>query len=283
MAKKITRVIKLQVPATLTHKGTCVLVATLSKAERILTLEDIWVYENNSLLRSKKYSERWPILEDVFNELNKQPGKLISLGCELQLVVPLSLDEFITAATDKEIEDGTVWEFQPDVPLRRRLVWSATKAHKTTPRQTYDKPLFVGMESYATAKPVPEDFLKKANLIYSKAQMPIHTGRLKPTTQPQPRVHSTTIQMQRCARLILDPRTSLPDSYLLESIDGPIGRICVPKLSQSQEFRKLFETKKELFVDVNWNSNFKKYEVSKIISDTIPLSAGTMFNEHIGA
>ena len=272
---------KIQAPATLTYKGTRVLVATLSKAEKLLTLEDIWVYESNSLLRSKKYSERWPILEDVFNELNKQSNAINHIGCELQLVEPMSLDAFIAAA-EASVEEGTVWEFQPDVPLRRRLVWSSIQDNRATTKKTatvsFDKPLFIGFDS-ATV-PEPSDFLKKANLIYSKSQMPIHTGRLKPTTQPQPRVHSTIIQMQRCARLKLDPRTNLPDSYLLESIDGPIGRICVPKLQQSQEFRKIFATKKEILVDVKWNPTFKKYEVSKILSDTVPLSAGTMFNDH---
>lgn len=276
--------IKLQVPATLTHKGTCVLVATLSKAEKLLTLEDIWVYENNSLLRSKKYSERWPILEEVFNELNKQPDKHISLGCELQLIVPMSFNEFI-AATEMAVEDGTVWEFQPDVPIRRRLVWSMPAAAKPMiqsnaimkSRSIYDKPLFVETSTI----PVVGDLLNKMDLIRSKGQIPIHTGRLKPTTQPQPRIHNTNIQMQRCGKLILDPRTNLPDSYLLESMDGPIGRICVPRLQQSQEIRKEFLTKKQLFVDVKWNSGFKKYEITKILPETTPLSASTMFHEHL--
>ncbi len=265
---------KIPVPATLTHKGICVLVATLSKAEKLLTLEDIWVHENNSLLRAKKYSDRWPILEDVFNELNKKSG---GWGGEMQLVEPMSLDDFISAASG-EAEDGTVWEFQPDVPLRRRLVWQVSSSSETTTKRKpniYDKPLFIGTESVAN------EILKKMDLTRSKGQIPVHTGRLKPTTQPQPRVHSTTIQMQRCARLIMDPRTSLPDSYLLESIDGPIGRICVPKLQQSQEFRKIFASKKEILVDVKWNSNFKKYEVTKVLSDNVPLSANTMFNEHL--
>ena len=75
--------LRLQVPATLTHKGTCILIATISKVEKILTIEDVWTYEGRHLLREKKYSERWPILESIFESLNKQQ---YFLGADLQLI-----------------------------------------------------------------------------------------------------------------------------------------------------------------------------------------------------
>ena len=273
--------IKLQVPATLTHKGPSILIATLSKVEKLLTVEDIWVHEGNKLLRSKKYSERWPILEQVYGELNKQQ---YFLEAELRLVEPMSLDAFLTVCEGR-VEDGTVWEFQPDVPLRRRLVWmlpGRSGIRSDIPMMSRRE------EAFKTAArlgggddAIANEILTSMDLKRSKAQMPVHTARIKPTTQPQPRIHTTKVEMQRCAKLVIDTKNKLPDTYYLE-VDGDqrLGMICVPRLAQSQQLAKAFMTNKELFVDVLWNPTFKKYEVLKILPANTPLSPLTMFHEH---
>ncbi len=280
--------LKLQVPATLTHKGPSILIATLSKAEKLLTIEDIWVHEGNKLLKTKKYSERWPILEQVYNELNKQQ---YFLEAEMRLIEPMSLDEFLKVC-DERLEDGTVWEFQPDVPLRRRLVWMMPGRSGIRS----DIPMLSRREeAFKTAArlgggddAIANEILTSMDLKRSKAQMPIHTARVKPTTQPQPRIHAIKIDMQRCAKLVVDPKNKLPDTYFLEvnGVDHQpqrIGMICVPRMTQSQQLSKAFTTNKELFVDVIWNPTFKKYEVLKILPADTPLSPLTMFHEHLAA
>ncbi len=274
--------IKLQVPATLTHKGPSILIVTLSKVEKLLTVEDIWVHEGNKLLKTKKYSERWPILEQVYSELNKQQ---MFLDVELRLIEPMSLDTFLKVC-DERIEDGTVWEFQPDVPLRRRLVWmlpGRSGIRSEIPMMSRRE------EAFKTAArlgggddAIANEILTSMDLKRSKAQMPVHTGKTKPTTQPQPRIHAVKIDMQRCAKLVVDAKNKLPDTYFLE-VDGGqrIGMICVPRLAQSQQLSKAFTTNKELFVDVIWNPTFKKYEVLKILPADTPLSPISMFYEHL--
>lgn len=273
--------LKLQVPATLTHKGSCLLIATVSKVEKLLTMEDVWTFENENLLRGKKYSERWPILEQIFEQLNKQQ---YFLGADLRLVEPLSFDQFIANASSEE--QGTVWEFQPDVPLRRRLVWMILGKQGI---RSEIPGLRLQDDVYKTAQrlggaddAVANEILTNLQLKRSRAQMPTHTARIKPTTQPQQRIHKTTIDMQRCARLIPDKTTNLPDSYILEA-EGEVilGRICVPRLAQSQELRKKFysEGASELLVDVLWNATFKKYEVLKILPSRSLLSPASMFYE----
>ncbi len=273
--------IKLQVPATLTFKGSCILVATLSRAERILTLEDVWAYEGRGLLRDKKYSERWPILENIFKDLNRQQ---YFLGADLQLVEPMSLTDFIERA-EEQTEDGTVWEFQPDVPIRRRLVWmipGSKGIRSDIPMLRRDEAAFkVAARLGGSADDrVANEILTSMELKRSNVSMPQHVARIKPTTQPQPRIHTLTVETQRCAKLAIDTKTTLPDSYNLYS-DGDqiIGRLCIPRMAQSHELRRLFESKKEARVDVKWNTTFKKYEVLRVLPDDIPLSPATMFHE----
>ncbi len=273
--------LKLQVPATLTHKGTCILVATISKVEKIMTIEDVWTYEGRHLLRDKKYSERWPILETIFSALNKQQ---YFLGADLRLIEPLSFDEFIETADTEE--QGTVWEFQPDVPLRRRLVWMIPGKQGI---RSEIPGLRLQDDVYKTAQrlggaddAIANEILTNLQLKRSRSQMPVHTARIKPTTQPQPRIHKTTIDMQRCALLRPDKTTNLPDSYILEAGENVVlGRICVPRLAQSQELKKKFTVDgiKQLHVDVLWNATFKKYEVLKILPSHSLLSPASMFHE----
>jgi hypothetical protein len=273
--------IKLQVPATLTHKGTCILVATMSRVERLLTVEDIWAFEGTNLLKTCGYSERWPILEKVFYELNRQQ---YFLGADLQLIEPLSFNQFIETISDRP-EDGSVWEFQPDVPLRRRLVWMLGSARSTASiGQNPAKDSFKTAQRVSVGQSADDEIADKIltnmQLQRSRGQIPTHVGALKPTTQPQPRIHKLTIEMQRCALLKPDKSTAMPDSYQLEADGGAkLGRICVPRLQQSHELKKAFTTCDELRVDVKWNTTFKKYEVSKILPAGTPLSPVTVFSD----
>ncbi len=273
--------LKIQVPATLTHKGTCILVVTISKVEKLVTFEDVWTYEGRHILREKKYSERWPTLELIYNQLNKQQ---YFLGADLRLVEPLSFAQFIEHANSQE--EGTVWEFQPDVPLRRRLVWmipgKAGIRSEIPGLRNQDDVYKTSQRLGGADDSIANEILTSLQLKRSRSQMPAHTARIKPTTQPQPRIHKTTIDMQRCALLRPDKTTNLPDSYILEAEGGVfLGRICVPRLTQSQELKKKFlvDGIKELLVDVLWNTTFKKYEVLKILPSHSLLSPASVFHE----
>ncbi len=273
--------IKLQVPATLTFKGPVLLVATLSRLERLLTIEDIWGYEGKNLLGAEQYSTRWNTLQVVFDALNKQQ---YFLGADLRLVEPLSFEQFL-GRCDEHPDEGTVWEFQPDVPGRRRLVWmipgrggirSAIPAFRKQDANIKTAAT-LGLGDDAIAK----ELLSSMDLKRSEAQMPQHTARLKPTTQPQPKIHTTKFAMQRCALLRRDTATALPDSYILWAADDvELGRICVPRMAQSQELRKAFTTADELYVDVKWNSNFEKFEVAQVLPKNSPLSPADAFAAH---
>lgn len=276
--------IRLQVPATFTHAGSWILVATLSKVERLLTLEDVWVANGQSLLQIKRYSERWAPLGEAFAALSHQQ---YFLGCELRLVEPMSFAAFLESA-DENPEEGTVWEFQPDVPLRRRLVWMIPGKK--------GKQSFIPLLRPAKAAPAIapaalyddtaiNELVQKTPLVQCNGPRPSHKAYTKPTTRPQPRIHVTAIPQLRAARLVRDTQTALPDSYFLYAAgDEQLGRVCVPRLSQSQELRTAFTKEKEtLIVDVKWNETFSKYEVTRILPSDTPLSYREMFHEFGGA
>ncbi len=254
----------LQVPATFTHAGTWILVATLSKAERLLTIEDAWVADGTSLLRSNRYSERWPRVQEAFAAISRQQ---YFLGCELRLVEPMSFAHFLTVC-DEAPEDGTVWEFQPDVPQRRRLVWMIPGRAKNS---------VIPPLKRTVAREAHEAFIP---LIRCAGSAPKHVAHTKPTTQPQPRIQCTYIPQIRIASLKVDKTTNLPDSYWLDAADGQLGRVCVPKMSQSQELRQAFVGGVDrLCVEIAWNERFKKYEVARILPTEQALSPLSVFGE----
>lgn len=283
--------LRLQVPVTFTHAGPWILVATLSKVERLLTLEDVWVAEGQALLQKKRYSERWASLGEAFAALNHQQ---YFLGCELRLVEPMSFTEFLDAA-DENPEEGTVWEFQPDIPLRRRLVWMIPgKKGKQSFIPLLKRPAVANATVVPTAAVAPpalyedttiNELVQRVPLVQCNGPRPSHKAYTKPTTRPQPRIHVTAIPQLRAARLVRDTQTALPDSYFLYAAGGEqLGRVCVPRLAQSQELRSAFTKEKEaLIVDVKWNETFSKYEVVRILDDSTPLSYAEMFHEYTNA
>jgi hypothetical protein len=264
--------LKLQVPATFTHVGVWIIIATLSRTERLLTLEDVWAAGGQSLLQSKSYSERWPKLCEAYVALSAQQ---YFLGCELRLVQPLSLAQFAERAG----EEGTVWEFQPDVPMRRRLVWMIPgKRGETSAIPQLKRPIMTEANIITSSEGVSNTgFIP---LIKCSGPQPKHVAYTKPTTRPQPRIRAPEIAQLHAARLKKDSKTALPDSYLLEAADNfDLGRVCVPTLTSSQQLRQATTGKDTIMVEVRFNSNFKKYEVVRLLDDSIGPSPANTFTE----
>ena len=253
--------LKLQVPATFTHTGPWIVVATLSKTERLLTLEDTWVADGVAMLKDRRYSERWQHTQQAFAALKDHQ---YFLGCELRLVEPMAFSKFLTVC-DEAPADGSVWEFQPDVPMRRRLVWQIPG---TGPRSTIPQLKREVVREDLNAAFIP--------LVRCVGALPKHTARTKFTTQPQPRIHVQQIPQLRVARLSRDP--PMPDSYMLESADGIIGRPCVSRLATSQMLQ-LGSADGPKPVEVAWNSNFKKYEVIRFLPSETVVSSMDTFGE----
>jgi hypothetical protein len=82
------------------------------------------------------------------------------------------------------------------------------------------------------------------------------------------------VQVQICA--LAKPYTAigLPDAYTLESGDGKhIGIAAVSTMALSQQLRGIASAK----VEVVWNEEFNKYQITKLLGSEIPVSGSSFF------
>jgi len=83
------------------------------------------------------------------------------------------------------------------------------------------------------------------------------------------------VQVQICA--LAKPYTAigLPDAYTLEAGDGKlIGIAAVSTMSLSQQLRS---AKAPIKVEVAWNEEFAKYQITRLLSSEVPVSASSFF------
>jgi hypothetical protein len=95
------------------------------------------------------------------------------------------------------------------------------------------------------------------------------TTYIAPTMKRAP-----TVQVQICA--LAKPYTAigLPDAYTLEASDGKnIGIAAVSTMALSQELRSHSSAK----VEVIWNEEFNKYQITKLLPSEIPISGSSFF------
>ncbi len=238
--------LRFQIPFGFTRRGPSVFVATLLRGERRLILEDIWCDAGKSMM-SAPFSARWRALNTAYQSLSAQQ---LYLGMDLVLTKPMSLEEFARTA-----EPGTIWDFQPEAAGRKRLYY-----------------VIPGVRVGPSAGAQSREAAAKAHLSATTPQ--VNKNVLKRTTQ---------FLTVRIAKIKPDPSTTLPDSYVLESGDGHIvGRLCVTRMDQSKELRQKIKEAPDGFpAEVAWHTNFKKYEITKILPADSPLSAADAFHEII--
>jgi hypothetical protein len=84
------------------------------------------------------------------------------------------------------------------------------------------------------------------------------------------------IQVQICALAKPYTKIGLPDAYQLEAGDNSfIGIASIATMALSQQMRSL----KEAHVEVVWNEEFRKYQITKVLSDETPISAASFFRK----
>jgi hypothetical protein len=88
------------------------------------------------------------------------------------------------------------------------------------------------------------------------------------------------ITVQICALAKPATRLGLPDTYMLyHGEGGPIGLAAIAGFKLSQELRSAFEGgASDVRVEVAWNAEFEKYQITKLLGPTIPLSAASFFS-----
>jgi hypothetical protein len=239
--------LRFQIPHGFLNDGYAVFVCTLLRGERRLIFEDIWVHKGQRV-DSQSFSRRWKLLTQCYEEFASQQ---LFLGFDMVIVKPRSLQMF-----SENAEPGTIWDFQPDSTHRKRVYYVVPGAR-------------VGLSAGAQARA-------------AEAQAHI---KLPPTVTKNVLKRTTQILSARFGRLRVDKTTTLPDAYILESADGTnVGRICVTKLAQSQELRAKMGVCPDGFpVEVAWHSDFKKYEIIRLLPADSPLTSTSAFFETQGS
>jgi hypothetical protein len=238
--------LRFQIPFGMLSNGYIALAATLLRGERRLILEDVWVHKGRRT-DSMPFSARWRALCDIYQQITAQQ---LFLGFEVVLTQPCSLQQFLTDA-----EPGTIWDFQPESSNRRRIYYVVPGAR-------------VGPSAGAQAR---------------AAEAAAHI-KLPPTVTKNVLKKTTQLLTARFAKLRPDRSTTLPDAYILESADGTnVGRASVTKLAQSQELKAKTAACPDGFpVEVAWHSEFKKYEILRLLPADSPLTSTSSFFETQG-
>lgn len=96
-------------------EGGAVFAATLHLSDSILWLEDVLVWEGQSIWKTHTFSKRWQILKSWFeNDWTEDPN--LQRGLIIKPRQPLPLSSFLS-------EPGDVWDFIPEDAGRRKLMW----------------------------------------------------------------------------------------------------------------------------------------------------------------
>jgi len=110
-----TFILRMRHSPAIYNNGGSVFAATLNVSDSTLWIEDILVMEGANLWLNQSFSKRWSALKSWFendwsHDANLQRGLIIKPR------QPQPLSSFVT-------EPGDVWEFIPEDPGRRRLMW----------------------------------------------------------------------------------------------------------------------------------------------------------------
>lgn len=223
--------------------GSIVLSATYYSNERNMVIEDVLYYNGKNLWTESLFTKRWPVLKSISQTILKPDSA--SQGFELTIARLESLETWLKRDT---YDDVFMWEFTIDKPSTRRLLWQPVK-------------------------PVAKPEIQQSQV----------NNEVKPKQQQQPTPSIKSKPLQRLIALIeKDTSTTLPDSYILYAADhSQQGSPAVKKLTISLALRSALTSAQSCKVEVNYNENFKKYEVTEIVDNTSSVAAAESFHKRI--
>lgn len=108
-------IFKMILPASLTNRGPCVMLANLLKGESVLQIEDILLYGGRNLWSSKIFNERWSDLLQIWATI---PENQPFLSFKPRLVNPWTLSEWIA-----NYDPSLSYIIQPDIFNKPRWFW----------------------------------------------------------------------------------------------------------------------------------------------------------------
>lgn len=226
--------IPMRISHTLFNQRT-LFIATLNRGEGRLTIDDCWEWKSQ-LLTGKPFSKRWDYVKDFFSADFISDAK-VQRGLRIEPATWYSLSSFsslISTSTQEWIQ----WQPEEATQKRLRIELNVSK--------------FIHEEEQ------------------SGVSEPVATPPLPPTQAHQ----FVNEPKNLTARAVAHPE--MPDTYTLYTAEGhEKGTAAVQKYSLSKVLRNAVAEKeqKEVFVQIEWNSEFEKWEICGIARDATVASS----------
>lgn len=226
------------------YEKTSIFIASLNKFDGLLRLEDAWVISGKSLMLAP-FTKRWGVVCDFFGESYKVDEKL-------QQGLRIETAEFKSLASVKSFSDSSD---SSDIP-------TVFAQGERAPRR-----LRVQMISAPTPKAAYSSSVHATHPIHTpKAAPATHNTVSKPMFVEEEEMNDELVTVdeqhlkgQTIARAVA--HEDHPDTYNLWINGVKKGYAAVQNLDLSRKLRVAVKESNETFVVVEWNDEFKMYEI----------------------
>ena len=217
------------------YKKNSVFIASLNKFDGLLRLEDAWLVAGQNQATTKTpFTQRWDSLIRFYSTQYKEDFQL-QQGLRLELASFQSL-----ASLDKWAKIPTMMFLQGE------------NAHKRL-RVQLDEPSALQQQQQQSMRKMPTEPVKQRAMFVDEDEPSASTESQSDTTAKAVSHKETT------AKAVA--HEEYPDTYNLWIKGVKKGYAAVQDLDLSRELRLASQTAKDLFVKVEWNSEFNMYEI----------------------
>lgn len=214
-------------------------IASLDRTDGLLRIEDCWMLSGD-FVKGKSFSERWDTVITFFDTKYK-PDPTLQQGLRIEPAVYESL-----VSAKKWIDVPNMVLLQGDTSPRRLRVYFKEKdeQQKTFPEQKKVSPI----------TPVKKQFVQ----VKKEMIKPMFLNDEIPT--------NTYTESTDTSKAIAVPHDDYPDTYNLFIGGVKKGYAAVQDLDLSKELRLVLskKEKKELSVNIEWNEEFKMYQINSL-------------------
>ena len=246
--------------------GPIVLEGAWDPQDHVLWIWDVLVWEKANVWSVLPYSKRWKLLQTIVDTLLEKNHHLSDAEIRLPEWASLeSMKQYI------DIDSASSIEFQPEKAGQRRLLFLIRDDSVAYRPQSHHERKMDASGGPIQYKPEYKSKYQSSVQITPKHANPIEythpVATVKNTTAPVTEQSKPVqpIEKQNIGRLKKDTYSNLPDTYMLQSMNGDdLGLAAIRSLDISKQLREKCKHADSVLVDIIWFEPFQKYEVKKI-------------------
>ena len=212
-----------------------VFIASLDGINHSMSLEDIYVWKNESIFENKSFTERRKYMKE-FVEHHWIPDVRLLGGVVTHVMNPKPLSSLTEL---KDINDFTKVFLIPDTPGKRRFTFNLNESVAQIQNGFYGR----------------KDALQPERKIVEKQQQPQEQSKHQPQQEQSKQQEQSQPTTARAVKIPL-----LPDIYELYDLNGkPLNKAAVQQLELSKALKEC--TANEIQVKIKYNNDFNRYEI----------------------